>query len=128
MQKGSLFLRMVQRFESGDIDMQEFIKNFTPVLITAMVSLVAVFITQYKTKRLAFFQVFFSKKLEIYALFWKAVSDYEAEQSRENYARLETELHRVCLLAPENVYRLALVYLEHYRLGNGFQVIKLAAW
>lgn len=79
-----------------------------PVVITALVSIAVVFITQYKTKRLAFFQVFFSKKMEIYALFWDAVSNYEREQTEDNNARLKTELHRVCLFAPENVYSLAL--------------------
>lgn len=88
--------------------MQEFLKSLAPVMITALVSIMVVLITQYKAKRLSFFQVFFSKKVEIYALFWEAVSVYEAEQTKENYARLETELHRVCLVAPKDVYMLAL--------------------
>lgn len=84
------------------------LKGFTPALIAAAASIIAVVYTQYRSKRLAYFQAFFTRKLDTYSEFWASVGYYEREITTANYARLEAALHSVCLLAPLRIYQATL--------------------
>lgn len=86
-----------------------FLKGLWPALIAAAVSIITVVYTQYKSKRLAFFQTFFIKKMDVYSEFWASIGHYERDKSVENYARLQAALHTVCLFAPLRIYENTLV-------------------
>lgn len=80
------------------------LKGLTPALIAAAASIITVVFTQYRSKRLAYFQTFFARKLDAYSEFWASVGHFERNRTDENYARLEAALHAACLLAPLRIY------------------------
>lgn len=88
--------------------MLEVLKNLAPTLIAASISLITVLITQYKSKRVTFFQTYFSKKIDAYSKFWEAIFLYEQNRSAENYAQLSSAMHTICLFAPLGIYEMVL--------------------
>lgn len=86
----------------------EFVKLITPAGIAALTSVLVVCITQNRARKLAYFQMYFSKKVDAYSAFWEAAANYEAVPTPENYAKVTAALHRTCLFAPKDVYILAL--------------------
>lgn len=84
--------------------MSEFRVNLIAALIAAVVSLLAVLLTNAVNKQLAFFQVYSQKKLEVYSAFWAAEARYERSRSVEDELTLTAALHEACLLAPLPIY------------------------
>lgn len=75
-----------------------------PAAITAITSVVVVCVTQYKSKKIAFFQTYFNKKMDVYSAFWKALDTYEIDKTPENWVMFKSQLHAVSLFAPDNIY------------------------
>lgn len=89
--------------------MSELLKILLPALIAAAASIAAILITNYRSKRLTYFQTYSQKKLEAYSAFWAAEFRYERTGATEDEINLSTALHTVCLLAPLPIYKKALL-------------------
>ena len=85
--------------------MYEFQVNLSTALIAAAVSVLTILVTNAVNKRLAFFQVYSQKKLDVYSAFWAAEARYERSRTVEDKLNLTAALHEVCLLAPLPIYR-----------------------
>lgn len=80
------------------------IESILPAAIAAFASIAVVCYTQHRAKKLAYFQTYFNRKLDAYAEYWTALSEYEKTRTTEARIALTAKLHLVSLFAPEDIY------------------------
>lgn len=77
-------------------------------LVAALASISVVAYTQYREKKLKYFDTYFNRKLDAYSGYWKAIAAYEESPTSENYIAVSEKLHLISLFAPDNVWQPAL--------------------
>ena len=104
------------------------IESILPAAIAAFASIAVVCYTQHRAKQLAYFQTYFNRKLDAYAEYWIALSEYEKNPTTETRVNLTSKIHLVSLFAPEDIYLLVLQlanYLEDHPALNADVIMKL---
>ena len=104
------------------------IESILPAVIAALASVAVVCYTQHRAKQLAYFQTYFNRKLDAYAAYWAALSEYEKTRTTEARIALTAKLHMVSLFAPEDIYLQVLqlaTSLDEHLCPNGELIERL---
>ena len=89
-----------------------------PASIAAFASIAVIVYTQYQSKRLTYFQTYFTKKVEAYSQFWDAVWAFQRSRSKEAAGEMTARFHAMALFAPDNIYEMGLEFLNNELEGN----------